>query len=81
MLILVRKPQEAIYINDNIKVMVLGTKGEQVRIGIEAPREVNIRREEIPPQDPAKKILTLKKPTLDLKLKQLVDKNSRVVNS
>lgn len=47
MLILTRKPQEVIRINDNIKVMVVEINGAQVKIGIEAPREIEVHREEI----------------------------------
>ena len=47
MLILSRKPGETIVIGDNIKIVVLGIEGRQVRIGIEAPKEVAVHREEI----------------------------------
>ncbi|MEN8720218.1 MAG: carbon storage regulator CsrA [Oceanococcaceae bacterium] len=47
MLILTRKRGETILIGDNVTVTVLGVKGQQVRIGIDAPKDVNIHREEI----------------------------------
>lgn len=47
MLILTRRVGEAIMINDNITLKVLQVKGNQVRIGIEAPTEVKVHREEI----------------------------------
>jgi carbon storage regulator len=47
MLVLSRKPAESIIINDNIRVTILSVKGNQVRIGIEAPPEVTVDREEI----------------------------------
>ncbi|MFS0827568.1 carbon storage regulator CsrA [Pseudomonas phoenicis] len=47
MLILTRKAGEVIVINDNIKVMVLGVSGSQVRIGIDAPKDIQVHREEI----------------------------------
>jgi carbon storage regulator len=46
MLILTRKVGE-IVINDDIKVTILGVKGMQVRIGIDAPKDVQVHREEI----------------------------------
>jgi len=46
MLILTRKKGESIAIGDNIQIQVLNVKGGQVRIGIDAPREVSINREE-----------------------------------
>jgi carbon storage regulator len=47
MLILTRKVGEALMIGDTIEVRVLSVKGQQVRIGIEAPKEVNVVREEL----------------------------------
>jgi len=47
MLILTRKTGETITIGDNIQIQVLSVKGGQVRIGIDAPREVLVNREEI----------------------------------
>ncbi|TLS69115.1 carbon storage regulator CsrA [Mariprofundus erugo] len=46
MLILTRKKGETIAIGDNIQIQVLNVKGGQVRIGIEAPRDVHVDREE-----------------------------------
>lgn len=47
MLILTRKVGESIVIDDDIKVTILGVKGMQVRIGIDAPKDVQVHREEI----------------------------------
>lgn len=47
MLILTRKPDESIIINDNIEVKVLRVQGTQVQLGIAAPREVPVYRQEI----------------------------------
>lgn len=47
MLILTRKPGEVIYIGDNIKVIVVEIKGNQIRLGIEAPADFRIFRKEI----------------------------------
>ena len=47
MLILTRKPGESIQIGDNIKITVLDDKHNQVKIGIDAPDDVEIWRDEI----------------------------------
>jgi carbon storage regulator CsrA len=46
-LILTRKPGTKIIINDDIVITVLGVKQGQVKIGIEAPKSVEVHREEI----------------------------------
>jgi carbon storage regulator len=47
MLILTRRAGESLRINDDISVTVLGIKGNQVRIGVDAPKSVAVHREEI----------------------------------
>lgn len=47
MLILTRRVGETLIIGDNVKVTVLGVRGHQVRLGVDAPRDVSVHREEI----------------------------------
>ena len=47
MLILTRRVGETLCIGDEVQVTVLGVKGNQVRIGVTAPKEVAVHREEI----------------------------------
>ncbi|MEI8346643.1 MAG: carbon storage regulator CsrA [Pseudomonadota bacterium] len=47
MLVLTRKLGESIAIDDHIKIVVVQIKGKQVRLGIKAPKETKIHREEV----------------------------------
>ena len=47
MLVLSRKPGEAIRIGDDIEILIIEVRGDTVRIGIEAPRSVDIFRKEL----------------------------------
>lgn len=47
MLILTRRIGESVMIGDDVSVTVLGVKGNQVRLGVNAPRNVSVHREEI----------------------------------
>jgi carbon storage regulator len=47
MLILTRRVGETLMIDDEVTVTVLGVKGNQVRIGVNAPKDVQVHREEI----------------------------------
>ena len=47
MLILTRRVGETLMVGDNVTVTVLGVKGNQVRIGVNAPKDVAVHREEI----------------------------------
>ena len=46
-LVLSRKKDEKIIIGDNITIMVIEIRGDKVRLGIEAPREVTVHRQEV----------------------------------
>ena len=47
MLVLTRRINESLIIGENVIVTVMGVKGNQVRIGIDAPREITVHREEV----------------------------------
>ena len=47
MLVLTRKAGESIVIGDNIEITVIETKGDQIKLGIKAPKEVDIHRKEL----------------------------------
>lgn len=47
MLILTRRVGETVMIGDDVAVTILGVKGNQVRVGVNAPKEVSVHREEI----------------------------------
>lgn len=47
MLVLTRKLNESIMIGDDVKITIVDVKGEQVKLGITAPRQVSVHREEV----------------------------------
>ncbi len=47
MLVLTRKKEQSIIIGENVEIMVLGVSGDKVRLGINAPREVDVFRKEV----------------------------------
>lgn len=47
MLVLTRKKEQSIIIGENVEIMVLGVSGDKVRLGITAPREVEVFRKEV----------------------------------
>jgi len=47
MLVLTRKKEQSIVINDNIEITILDIQGDQVRVGINAPRSISIHRKEV----------------------------------
>lgn len=51
MLVLTRKAQEEILIGDSIRISIVRIKGNTVRLGIEAPRDVRVVRAELPPAE------------------------------
>ena len=55
MLVLTRKKGEVIMIGDHIELVVLGVEGETVRLGISAPKNVEVYRKEVYLIDPASK--------------------------
>ena len=47
MLVLSRRQNEKIIIGDNIEIVIVGVRGDVVRLGIEAPRDITVHREEV----------------------------------
>ena len=47
MLVLSRKPEQSVFLGDDIRVVVLAIEGDRVKIGIDAPRSLSVLRQEI----------------------------------
>jgi carbon storage regulator len=65
MLVLTRKLMEKLFIGDDICVTVVRLEGGQVRLGIDAPREVAVVRAELVPDRPVPRLRTVPKPYLN----------------
>lgn len=78
MLVLTRHKNETIMIGDDIEISVLDIKGEQVRIGIQAPKQISIYRKEIYEAIQKENIEAAKMGTTDVgKLKDLLKPNDK----
>lgn len=66
MLVLSRRANEPIIINGNIKVTILEIRGDHIRIGIDAPRDITIHREEIHAELAAANVKAASTTTTDL---------------
>lgn len=67
MLVLTRKPHESLAIGDNIEITVLGVKGNQVQIGIDAPNDICILREELIEKKRSTDTISTHSPTITVK--------------
>jgi carbon storage regulator len=77
MLILTRRVGETLIIGDDVIVTVLGIKGNQVRIGINAPKEVSVHREEIYQRIQQEKNTTASSPVIEKEEKVVKEKSTR----
>lgn len=80
MLVLSRKRGEAIVVGDNIRISIVEVQGNRVRLGIEAPTSVRVRREELPPEElQAADIVSIPKPPVTYSLRIADDACRRAV--
>lgn len=66
MLVLARKIGQSIVINDNIEVLVIEVRGDQVRLGIDAPRTIPVHRKELLEQIRAENVQAASEADLDV---------------
>lgn len=71
MLVLARKTGQSIIINDNIELLVIEVRGDQVRLGIDAPRNIPVHRKELLEQIRAENVEAAAKTDLDTVSKAL----------
>ncbi len=76
MLVLTRKKGEKIVIGDNIVLTVVDIKGDQIQLGIEAPRDIPVHREEVYKEIQEENIKSRKTEKLSLEsIQKLLEKN------
>ena len=73
MLVLARKVGQSIVINDNIELLVIEVRGDQVRLGIEAPRSIPVHRKELLEQVRDENVKAAVDINIDLVSKALVE--------
>lgn len=73
MLVLARKVGQSIVINDNIELLVIEVRGDQVRLGIEAPRSIPVHRKELLEQVRDENVKAAIDINIDLVSKALID--------
>lgn len=79
MLVLSRKKGQSIVIGDNIEITVVEIQGDMVRLGINAPREVTVHRQEVFEQIAAENQQAMQQSQgLEIKLRQLSDLSKQV---
>ncbi len=76
MLVVSRKKDESIIIGDNIKVTVVEISKDRIRIGVDAPENVNIARSELYDTEKFNMQAAINKPSIDI-LAALLDKNTK----
>lgn len=73
MLVLARKVGQSIVINDNIELLVIEVRGDQVRLGIEAPKSIPVHRKELLEQIRAENVRAAKESDVDTVSRALSD--------
>lgn len=77
MLVLARKVGQSIVVNENVEILVIEVRGEQVRLGIEAPRSIPVYRKELLEQIRAENISAAGEADVDTATRALGDIQSQ----
>lgn len=73
MLVLNRKKGQSIFIGDNIRITVIDVQGDHIKIGVDAPREISVHRQEIYDEITATNLLAVSTGTCGADMHQLFD--------